>query len=74
MSNIKRLKDPRDAWVARTVKRLTLDFSSGHDRTVHGIEPLHGLYAVSTRLGILSLLPPPLEHALSLSLWLKTNK
>ena len=27
------------AWLAQSVKRLTLDFSSGHDLMVHGIEP-----------------------------------
>ena len=26
-------------WVARSVKRLTLDFGSGHDLTVRGTEP-----------------------------------
>ena len=28
------------AWVAQLVKRLTLDFGSGHDLAVHEIEPL----------------------------------
>ena len=27
------------AWVAQSVERLTLDFSSGHDLTVCGFEP-----------------------------------
>ena len=27
------------AWVAQSVKRLTLDFSSGHDLTVSEFEP-----------------------------------
>ena len=27
------------AWEAQSVKRLTLDFVSGHDLTVHGIDP-----------------------------------
>ena len=26
-------------WVAQSVERLTLDFGSGHDLTVHGVEP-----------------------------------
>ena len=28
------------AWVAQSVKHPTLDFGSGHDPMVHGIEPL----------------------------------
>ena len=37
------------AWVAQPVKRLTLDFGSGHDLMVHGIELQAGLCADSTR-------------------------
>ena len=33
----------RGAWVAQSVGRLTLDFSSGHDRMVLEIEPHIGL-------------------------------
>ena len=33
------------AWVAQWVKRLTLDFGSSHDLTVHGIETHVGLCA-----------------------------
>ena len=33
----------RGAWVAQSVKRPTLDFSSGHDLTVRGFEPCTGL-------------------------------
>ena len=29
----------RRAWVTQSVERLTLDFDSGHDLTVHEIEP-----------------------------------
>ena len=29
----------RGAWVVQSVQRLTLDFGSGHDVTVRGIEP-----------------------------------
>ena len=45
----------RGTWVAQLVKRLTLDFNSGHDLTVHEFEPRFGRY-VSARslLGILS--------------------
>ena len=35
-------------WVAQLVKRLTLDFSSGHDLMVHEVEPHIGLCANST--------------------------
>ena len=59
------------AWVAQSVECPTLNFSSGHDLTVHGIEP----YAVSilSFLRILSFplpvsLSAPLLVALSLSL------
>ena len=33
------------AWVAQWVEHPTLDFGSGHDLTVHGIEPQVGLHA-----------------------------
>ena len=33
------------AWVAQSVKCLTLDFCSGHDLTVHEFEPCIRLYA-----------------------------
>ena len=38
---------PWGTWVAQSVQRLTLDFSSGHDLTVHEIEPHVGLQADS---------------------------
>ena len=34
-------------WVARLVEHPTLDFGSGRDLTVHGLEPLSGLCAIS---------------------------
>ena len=34
-------------WVAQSIKCLTLGFSSGHDLTVHKIEPHIGLCTVS---------------------------
>ena len=43
-----RMLSERGAWGAQSVKRLTLDFSSGHDLMVCGIEPHIGLYADST--------------------------
>ena len=37
------LNSNRGAWVAQSVTRLTLDFSSGHGLTVGEIEPHIGL-------------------------------
>ena len=61
--------------MAQQVKRLTLDFISGHDLTVHGSSPTSGsVLIVLNLLGILSLPPSgsPLlahthTHSLSLS-------
>ena len=36
------------AWVAQLVKHPALDFGSGHDLTVWGMEPHVGLWADST--------------------------
>ena len=47
MSFYQKFRPPRGAWVAQSVKRLTLDFGSGHDLTLHEFEPRVGLYAVS---------------------------
>ena len=33
------------AWVAQSVKLLTLDLGLGHDLVVHGMEPCIWLYA-----------------------------
>ena len=38
----------RGAWVAQLLEHSTLDFGSGHDLMVHGIEPHMGLCADST--------------------------
>ena len=61
----------KGTWEAQSVKCLTLDFSSGHDITVHGFEPCPGLYADGTEPTwdplSLSLCPSP-AYALSLSL------
>ena len=38
-------KQTGGAWVAQSVKHLTLVFGSGYDLTVHGIEPRVGLCA-----------------------------
>ena len=56
----------------QSVKRLTLDFGSGHDLTVHGFEPLIGLCAGSAEPAWDSLCLPlswplPRSHAVSLS-------
>ena len=53
------------AWVAQLVKQQTLDFNSGHDLTVRGLEHQVRLRAASVEPGILSL---------SLRLSLKVNK
>ena len=38
MQMLEKKKD-RGAWVAQLVKQPILDFSSGHDLTVHGFKP-----------------------------------
>ena len=62
---------PWGAWVAQSVKHLTLDFSSGHDLMVHEIEPHCGLCADSVEPAWDSLSPslsaPPM-HTLSLKI------
>ena len=60
------------AWMAQSVERQTLNFGSGHDLTVHGIEPSVGLQIDSAEpawdsLSSLSA-PPPLSPSLFLSL------
>ena len=66
-----------DAWMAQSVKHLTLDFGSGRDLTAHEFEPHVGLCADCVKLSCgplspsLSLLPPCL---CSLSLSLKISK
>ena len=63
----------RGAWVAQSVKRLTLDFGSSHDLTVREFKPHVGLCTDSTEpawdsLSLLSLsAPTPLTLSLSLS-------
>ena len=53
----------RSTWMTEMVERPTLDFGSGHDLMVHGINPcLDSSLTVQTLLEILSLplsLPPP---------------
>ena len=57
--------------MAQSVEHLTLDFGSGHDLTVHEIEPITSGSALTAEnlLGILSL---PLPCSFSLSK--QTNK
>ena len=43
--------------MAQLVRDPTLDFGSGHDLMVHGIEPLVGLCADSAELALDSLSP-----------------
>ena len=62
----------RGAWVAQSVKHLTLGFGSHHDLMVHETEP-HIRLALTAQslLGILSLC---LSVSLSLSLSQNKNK
>ena len=66
------------AWVAQSVKHLTLDFSSGHNLTVPGIEPGVELHADSAEPAWYSLslssLSLPLPNSCALSLSLKINQ
>ena len=68
-----KLDDARGTWVAQSVKPPILDFSSGHNLMVCGVEPHAGLCTGSVEPAWDSLSPllsaPPL---LALSL-LKTN-
>ena len=58
-----KIDEPWGAWVAPSVKRLALDFGSGHDLVVHKIEPtLSSVLMVWSLLGILSLLSLSLPH------------
>ena len=64
--------------MAQLIKRLTLNFSSGHDLTIREFEPHKGLSAVSWEPALDPLssslsAPPPLTLALSLSLSQKIN-
>ena len=63
-----------ERWGGLQVKRLTLDFRSGHDPTVLEFEPRVGLCADSSVLRILCLpLSQPLPCLLALSLSLKNK-
>ena len=67
------------AWVVQPVKHPTLDFGSGHDLTVCGIEPRVRIHADSTgpawdSLSLSLSAPPLLVSVHSLSLSLKVNK
>ena len=68
------MKCNRGAWVAQWVKRLTLDFGSGHDLTFLGSSPTSG--SVLRAWSLLGILSPPLSHLLlpSHSLSLTQNK
>ena len=65
-----KVPEVRGAWVAQSLKRLTLDFGSGHDLTVRGFEAHVGLCTDSTESAWESLSPslsacPPLMFSLS---------
>ena len=67
----------RGAWVVQSVQRLTLDFGSGHDVTVRGIEPHIRLHTDSREPAWDSLSPSPslsVPLPMVLSLSLKINK
>ena len=68
-------RDCWGAWVAQSVKPLTLDFGSSHDLTVRGFETHVGLCASSTE-SVWDSLSLPLSMPLpgSCSLSLKINK
>ena len=53
---IQKKSSPRAVWVAQLIKRLTLDFSSGHDLRVLGWSPTSG--SRQSLLEIVSLLLP----------------
>ena len=60
----------RDAWVSQSLERLTL-FGSGHDLTIHEIEPRVGLCAdgaVPAWGSVPISLPPPRSCSLACSL------
>ena len=42
-----KISQKQGSWVAQSIKHPTLDFGSGHDLTVRGIEPRVGLCAYS---------------------------
>ena len=66
-----RERSHRGTWVAQLVQRPTLGFSSGHDYTVHGIQPHTGLCGDSTEPAWDSLslsLPPSPTHMYARSL------
>ena len=64
----------RGGWVARSVKRLTLDFGSGHDLFVCSSSLLGSALTAQSLLGILSPLSLCPSPVLSPSLFLKINK
>ena len=77
MNTLRTVPGPWGFWAAQSVKRLSLDFISGHDPMVMGSSPVSGsvLTALSL-LGIVSLLSlgPSLVVSLSLSFPLSQNK
>ena len=56
----------RGSWVAQSVERPTLDFSSGRDLMFHEFEPHIGYHTNSSEPGVCS-------HSLSLSLSLSLS-
>ena len=60
--------------MAQSVKCPTLDFSSGHDLTVHGIQPHVGLCTVSAWDSLSLPLSPACVGSVSLFLKINLNK
>ena len=61
-------------WGVQPGKRPTLDFSSGHDHMVRGIEPPVGLSAASTEPAWILSLSLSLGPSPACTLSLKINK
>ena len=70
--SIQNLKKGASVWLSQ-LKQLTLDFSSGHDLTVHGFEPHIGLFTDHAEPAWDSL-PLPLLPSCALSLYFSQNK
>ena len=74
-------QDAGGTWVAQSVKRLSLDFGSGHDVAARGIEPHVGFCADgmgatwdSLSLSLPPSLPSPARSRTCTHALLKTNK
>ena len=69
----------RGTWVIQSAKLQTLDFSSGHDLKVQGIQPSNqhdadGEKPAWDSLSLSLSVPPQLAHVLTLSLSLSLSQ